>query len=110
MTDKEKLYNWICWKTETEGGNFLFSKAKSDEPTYFQNINEQPALEEYYIDTRVDIERYMDNYFDEDLTGIRTECIKAILKGIHKCSTGVINNKETRNKKTTGIREYIYNF
>lgn len=110
MTDKEKLYDWICQKTEDESGRFNFTEIKSDEPTYFQNICEQPVLEEYYIDTRADVEKYMDIYFDENLTGIRNECVKAVLKGIHGLSTDIIKRKVTGNKKATGIREYIYNF
>lgn len=108
MTDKEKLYDWVCRETKSDGRSFHFSEIKGNEPTYLQDISEQPVLEEYSIDTRTDIERYMDIYFDEELVGIRTECVKAVLKGIHEISAGIIKNSE--NKKVTGIREYIYNF
>lgn len=110
MTDKERLYDWICWKTKAESKSLLFLEISKEESTYFLDIIEQPVLEEYFIDNKEQLQRYMNIYLDEDLSEIRTVCINIILKKLHEFSAESVKMQETEKIKSAGIREYIYNF
>lgn len=107
MTDREKLYDWICQKAATE--RYEFENIEDRQDTYFKDYDEQPVLMEYDVDNRKDIEHYLDMYFDEELSEIKIECIKTILKNIDDFSQK-FDRKDSVKKKSTGIREYIYNF
>lgn len=107
MTSKERLYEWVCEKTKHGEDEFLFDEINKEADTYFEDIEIQPILEEYDINDKFDIEKYMEKYFDENLTEMNLECVRALLEGMSKIKEVV--EKESAQKKT-GIREYIYNF
>lgn len=109
MTSKERLYEWVCKKAKHGENENLFDEINAEADTYFEDIEIQPVLEEYDIDNKYDIEKYMEKYFDENLIEIKVECVRALLEGMSKIKKVVEIEKESA-QKNTGIREYIYNF
>ena len=107
MTSKERLYKWVCEKSRHEEGRVMFGEIDDEINTYFIDIEKQPILEEYEINDKFDIEKYMEKYFDKVLAEVKGECIRSVLEGMSKVKT-TDNIKSVQ--KSTGIREYIYNF
>lgn len=107
LTSKERLYEWVCEKTRHGEDEFLFDGIDGEADTYFGDIEIQPVLEEYDINNRFDMEKYMEKYFDENLTEIKMECVRTVLEGMSKIQEVAGENSDHKN---TGIREYIYNF
>lgn len=107
MTEKERLYDWICNETKNNNVTFMFPVMDRGKTTYFEDVEGQPFLEEYDIENRGDMEKYMDRYFDESLAGIRVECVRAFVKGLIALES---EQAEGLHRRETEIREYIYNF
>lgn len=109
MTSKELLYEWGCGKAGNGERKLSFGQINDGIRTYFEEMEVQPVLAEYAVKNKSDMEKYMEKYFDDDLTEIKTVCIRAFLEGILK-----IEDEDEFEKKTiqsnTGIKEYIYNF
>lgn len=101
------MYEWGCEKTQHGENGFLFDGINDGADTYFEDFEIQPVLEEYGINNKLDIEKYMEKYFDETLMEIKMECTRALLEGMSKIKEAA---EEKPVQKTTGIREYIYNF
>ena len=108
LTDKERLYEWGRQKAEDEIGRYHFPGFHRNEKSYLEDIEVQPELEEYDFKNRTDMERLLDTYFDEDLSEIKTECMRVLLKkliGLEK-----EERKEDKGNRKVGVPEFIYNF
>ncbi len=108
LTDREKLYEWICRKSEQYGEKYGFPQGGEGTESYFETVDIQPALEVYAMKTRDDIEKCMETFMDAELDEIKTECVRTFFK----CAASLEGEKgPTANiQANSGIPDFIYTF
>lgn len=99
MTSKELLYKWVCDKLENGEKKFSFKQKNDEAGTFFEEMKTQPELEVYDIKNRLDMEKYMEKYFDDDLTDIGAVCIRAFLDGVLKINEEIARGGGVKAKR-----------
>lgn len=80
LTDKERLYEGVCLKTEHDKERYYFPGIDEGAESYFEAVDIQPRLEVYDIKNGAAMEKCLELFMHDELAEIKKECTRAFIK------------------------------